>query len=875
MKVIVETSVLSNDTPTEPASQSDLRSNYPGNLFCWNISPPSPADLVGDKQRHQQQETQKGDPGGGSSSGERDVMVTTTLGEKHVRREGKRRRSRDGPPESTNMHCCKASHWLCYRLHYGKPKPEEIKPNRAKKSVRRAQSVGGVEQRQGQKRRRTQSDRVDISCQLQRDKTPVLQETSDRVNTSPRNPSSRTPLGKRNNTRSPTPPLQRPVIVPRRRNIKRIAKFFAPTNSGAFILDEDAEDRGLDFSGDTEDANRGSRTWHLTIPDMQARPSIPLTHGDTQALFEGEDSPQLVSNDDPMDMTVAVEDSHAELNNVSPYTAGYAQLRPFIRERFINYVIDLSESEEEDVNEPAREPNHRALKMKTATEMEAVRKRMEELEQQKEALQNKMRLIAAKKRKAEAKGPLQAPVTDVTSSAGNMSGAEFPVRNQTSTPATAGSKAVVSSSTISAAPVVAAESTTTGEELSTLVSAAREKDAAEEKVREGTQKAVLPKLAPATRSESPLHEAQPRPDVNDIRIEGAASMAFGQYHTHNDTVGLRGADEDAVASLGVIENLPENAPQYAKGPFGAYPEPILAVEAAEVGVTAEVAGELIISSKARAIRCGNNNVLPKSRNTAISRYSGEEASLIDTTPKQGTHDLLASLPVSQSASTVQVRQRTTPGNIKPARCSRTNSPLTASSSTVSKPRPIRRQRDVFDFPGSQEDDEDRVFTLESEGDKDFTEKKPSPRVFKTYRSPKRTVPVSHVTSAATPSGYHCNVKTPPSKGRRQPNSPLQPALTATSTSFIDVTPEAGSKDRDLRRQDSLIYLFDSPIRGFTVSADGSPLQTNQVESLTQNFDVDANMLEIEKFLENDVDLFKDVRSELEVSEAENGESEED
>ncbi|TPX71389.1 hypothetical protein SpCBS45565_g01178 [Spizellomyces sp. 'palustris'] len=170
-----------------------------------------------------------------------------------------------------------------------------------------------------------------------------------------------------------------------------------------------------------------------------------------------------------------------ELNNVSPYTAGYAQPRPFIRERFTNYIIDLSESEEEDVNEAASELNHRAVKLKTGTEMEAVRKRMEELEQQKKALQKKMRLIAARKRKAEAKGPLHAPVTEITSSAGNISEAKLPVRNQASkvlAPATAavqpssGSKSVVSSSSISAAPVVAAE-TATSEELSKLVSATR------------------------------------------------------------------------------------------------------------------------------------------------------------------------------------------------------------------------------------------------------------------------------------------------------------------------------------------------------------------------------------------------------------------
>ncbi|TPX58652.1 hypothetical protein SpCBS45565_g07936 [Spizellomyces sp. 'palustris'] len=717
MRVIVETSILSYDTPTEPASQSCLRSTYSKNLFRWNIGPPSPADLVGDKQRHPQEETQKDDSRGGSSSGERDLMVTTTLGEKHVSREGKRPRSRDGPPESTNMHCCKANHWLCYRLHYGKPKPEEIKPDCAKNSVRRRRSLGGVEQRPGQKRRRTQSDRVDIPCKQQRDKTPVLQEISDGINTSPRNPSSRTPLGKRNNARSPTPPLQRPVVVPRRPNIKRIAKFFAPTNSGAFTLDEDAEDRGLDLSGDAEDANRGSRTWHFTIPEMQARPSILLTQGDTQALFEGQDSPQLVSDDDPIDMTVAVKGAHVE------------------------------------------------------------------------------------------------------------------------------------------------------------------KDGAEENVREGSQTAVLPKLAAATRSESMPHEAQPRTDFNDVGVEGAASMALGQNRTHNETIGLRGADEDALAISGDRKNGPENAPsrapQYAEAPFCTYPEPILTTapaEAAEVGVTAEVAAEVATSAKTHATQCGSDKVSLEVRNTAISPYSGQGTSVIDSTPKQGTHDPFSSLAVPRSASTV--RQRTTLGNIKPAQSPRTKSPLIAPTSTVSKPRLIRRQRDIFDFPGSQED-EDRVFTLESEGDKDFTEKKPSPRVSKTYRSPKRTVPVSHVTSAARTSAYHCNVTTPPSKGRRQPNSLPQPASTATTNSFTDVTPEAGSKDRDLRRQDSLTYLFDSPIKGFTVSPDGSPLQTNQVESLTQNFDVDANMLEIEKFLENDVDLFKDVRSEFEVSEAENGDSEED
>lgn len=87
--------------------------------------------------------------------------------------------------------------------------------------------------------------------------------------------------------------------------------------------------------------------------------------------------------------------SAADLNMMM--YSGNTQSRPFIRERFMNYIIDISDSEED---EEERENTPNSLPSRKVSDMDAVKKRMEEIEKQKKALQEKMKLIAAKKRKA-------------------------------------------------------------------------------------------------------------------------------------------------------------------------------------------------------------------------------------------------------------------------------------------------------------------------------------------------------------------------------------------------------------------------------------------------------------------------------------------
>ncbi|TPX59149.1 hypothetical protein PhCBS80983_g02652 [Powellomyces hirtus] len=99
-----------------------------------------------------------------------------------------------------------------------------------------------------------------------------------------------------------------------------------------------------------------------------------------------------------------VRPSAADLNGHSSYSAGYAQPpRGLFRERQQNYVIDLSDSEEEKIKSGQTTPALLPQKGSSGN----VKERMQELERQKKELQEKMKSLAAKRRG----GPVRACAT--------------------------------------------------------------------------------------------------------------------------------------------------------------------------------------------------------------------------------------------------------------------------------------------------------------------------------------------------------------------------------------------------------------------------------------------------------------------------------